>query len=176
MPKDGYMDWIIAQVCDGEWEDMAQRRYLFDALDREKFFPACARDENRAEDGANLRQRYLQETGEDAGRGQRRCSMLEMLAALALRCEESLMIDLDVGRRVGRWFFPMLENMAEPLEHGIFGSPYTVMMACRRLCNRDYAADGKGGLFYIPGFQGDMRKMEIWYQMQAYLNYLRQKG
>ncbi len=173
MTEDKYVDWIIHQVCDEGYEQMTDRRYLFDALDREKFFPSCRMDENRAEDGLDLRHRYLQETGEDAGRGERRCSMLEMLAALAMRCEETIMIDMDVGRRVGRWFFPMLANMASPLEDGIFGSPYTVMMGCRRLHNHDYAPDGRGGLFYIPGFQGDMRGMEIWSQLMAYLVYLR---
>ncbi len=173
MKEDKYVDWMIAQVCDEGYEHFAQRRYLFDALDREKFYPTCRMDENRAEDGVDLRRLYLRETGEDAGREGRRCSMLEMLVALSIRCEETIMIDMDVGRRVGRWFFPMLENMASPLEEGIFGSPYTVMMACRRLHNHDYGPDGKGGLFYIPGFHGDMRTMEIWNQLMVYLTYLR---
>lgn len=173
MKEDKYVDWIIEQVCDEGYEQMADRRYLFDALDREPFIPACRMDENRAEDGVDLRHRYFLETGEESGHGLRRCTMLEMLAALAMRCEETIMIDMDVGRRVGRWFFPMLVNMASPLEDGIFGSPYTVMMGCRRLRNHDYAPDGRGGLFYIPGYKGDMRGLEIWSQLMAYLVYLR---
>ena len=34
--------------------------------------------------------------------------------------------------------------------------------------NRMYEPDGRGGLFYVPG-RTDMRDIEIWYQMNVWL-------
>ena len=39
-----------------------------------------------------------------------------------------------------------------------------------RFINRDYSPDGKGGLIYIPNYIGDMRGVDIWYQLMAYLS------
>ena len=33
------------------------------------------------------------------------CSVLEMMIALAIRCEEHIMDDPDVGNRTGQWFW-----------------------------------------------------------------------
>jgi hypothetical protein len=171
--NDDYLDWLIDQVCDEGYEDMRERRYLFEALDHEVFKPRLPMDRCRAEDGLELRRRYISETGcvmADHGR----CSVLEMMVALAMRCEEQIMIDLDVGRRVGRWFFYMVRSLGMLLDRGIFTSPYTVAMAVRRFQNGTYAPDGRGGLFYIPGYPKDLRNVDLWYQMQAYLNHLRE--
>ena len=170
--NDDYLTWLMKQVCDEGYERFLDHRYLFEALDHETFRPRHPMDRSRMEDGLELRYRYIHETGNEAPIRDK-CSLLEMMVALAMRCEEQIMIDLDVGRRVGRWFFYMVQSLAMPLEKGYFTSPYTVMMASRRLRDGSYDPDGRGGLFYVPGFKGDMRTMEIWYQMQAYLNYLR---
>ena len=39
-----------------------------------------------------------------------------------------------------------------------------------------YAPDGKGGLFTIRNPRFDMRSMEIWYQMNCYLNEIIREG
>ena len=39
-----------------------------------------------------------------------------------------------------------------------------------RFLNREYERNGKGGLFTVKDTRRDMRKMEIWYQLNAYLN------
>ena len=39
-----------------------------------------------------------------------------------------------------------------------------------RLLNRSYQPDGKGGLFTIRGFDGDLRDVDIWTQLCWYLD------
>lgn len=39
-----------------------------------------------------------------------------------------------------------------------------------RLLNRDYEPNGKGGLFIIQDCEQDLREVEIWYQMNWYLD------
>ena len=45
-----------------------------------------------------------------------------------------------------------------------------------RFMDRDYAPDGKGGLFTIRDPRFDMRSMEIWYQLTAILREIIREG
>ena len=42
--------------------------------------------------------------------------------------------------------------------------------AIKAFLDREYAPDGRGGLFYIPGIDIDMRQVEIWRQMMMWNN------
>ena len=41
----------------------------------------------------------------------RPCSVLEMMIALSMRCEEQIMDDPDIGNRTGQWFWDMIDNL-----------------------------------------------------------------
>ncbi|MEG1515987.1 MAG: hypothetical protein RSD95_13955 [Clostridia bacterium] len=97
--------------------------------------------------------------------------MLEMMVALASRCEEQIMDNPDDGDRTGKWFFEMVESL------GLMGMDdrrFHKGAACDILCRfmrRAYDESGQGGLFTIrqPNSNVDMREIEIWYQMMTYL-------
>ena len=133
-----------------------------------RFYNQIKNDENRAADGLDLRELYEQETGlicEKEGD----CSILEMLGALALKCENDLMYDPDEGNRVSVWFWDMIDNMGlTSLDdwHWDLGEFDLILW---RLNNRAYERDGYGGPFYIEGITYDMRKMELWYQLNYYV-------
>lgn len=126
-------------------------------------------DSNRTKDGLNLRNRFARETNHPysdvalylcGG-----CSVLEMLAALSIRCGEDIM-----GDDPSKWFWTMINNL------GLIGMTDTyydeeyVHEVIENMMNRRYGEDGKGGLFYVKNPRNDMRKVEIWYQMCWYID------
>lgn len=132
-------------------------------------------DGNRAEDGVNLRYRFgYEESYSDRMIASlldvRSCSVLEMMIALALRCEEDIMENPDIGNRTGCWFWIMIDNLGlSPMDDAHFDERY-VDHVIRCLLNHEYEYDGAGGLFMVEDPPGDMRTTEIWYQMCWYLN------
>lgn len=147
------------------------------------FHSSLYMDENRAEDGRELRYRFGYERGysnEEIGDTLDRrqdCSMLEMMVALSLRIEENIMHNDEEGNRIGVWFWNMIASLGLMGEYD--GNFYAgeVESAVRTLRSRWYDRDGRGGLFTVRRSQADMRTMEIWYQMNEWLNeYLEEKG
>ena len=73
-------------------------------------------DGNRAEDGIDLRYRFGHEQHYSDAMvasflDDRPCSVLEMMIALSIRCEEHIMDDPDVGNRTGQWFWSMIASL-----------------------------------------------------------------
>ena len=92
-----------------------------------------------------------------------------MLIALAIRCEEHITDDPDIGDRTDIWFWSMIRSLGlDIMPDSRYDAAY-VSAVIDRFLNRDYARDGRGGLFTVDNGRYDMRSMEIWYQMCAYL-------
>lgn len=136
------------------------------------------RDSNRADDGINMRYRFVISHGYeyediyedimDALDGP--CSVLEMIIALAIRCEETIMDDPNVGDRTGQWFWGMITNLGlGSMTDERFDRDY-VERVIDIFLNREYEPDGKGGLFTIRHFDQDLRDAEIWHQLCWYLD------
>jgi hypothetical protein len=150
-------------------------RKLMERLHGTDFSYTLGMDANRAEDGVNLRYRFGGEYGYydfviAAELDLRPCSVLEAMAALALRCEEHIMADAKAGDRTGRWFGDMLESLGLTSMRGEdFDGPYTDEVL-DRFMRRKYKRNGAGGLFTVDGRMLDMRSIEIWRQMFLYLD------
>lgn len=175
MREDGilsdYYHWILMKLGMTENDGMLLR-----FLHKTEYHPANPLDENREYDGFDLRARYAYETDENPvvvrrAMREKGCSMLEMMAALAIRCEESIMHDEELGDRTEFWFCHMLYSMGfgPMLSNSQFSPEQAEDIVTRFLENR-YEPNGSGGLFYIPGCREDLRKTEIWYQMMLYLD------
>lgn len=137
--------------------------YTVEALHEVIFVAEREEDESRAADGIALRDR----AGCDIPDGTP-CSMLEMMAALALRTAEDF-FGWPLSEKAARLIFcSMVHSLRTPEDRDI-------SEAARRYLDGNYGPDGCGGLFYIPFYTGDMRQLEIWRQMQLWLgaNYLR---
>ena len=128
-------------------------------------------DENRAEDGIALRYRYCLANDcldlEWCLIGP--CSVLEMMLALAFKCEE-LMDDLTIGNRTSQWFWNMITNMGLGSMNDTNYNEWLVNDVVTAFLNREYEPDGQGGLFRVRGWHRDMRTAEIWHQLLAYIN------
>ena len=85
---DGYFEWMYHLVCK-DVNSLSYRKLLCQLYDT-PFEPRIAMDENRAEDGVELRYRFGYEHGLDGATiagclDNRDCSVLEMMVALSIR-------------------------------------------------------------------------------------------
>lgn len=130
-------------------------------------------DENRANDGLQLRVEYIQKygaLGSSSDRG--RCTMLEFMVGLAKRISFLMGTEHD-PHLTATYFWKMIENLGllkYDDEHWVeCNGEFHVLEAMDRIINYSYEPDGSGGLFPLKYVQGDQRKREIWYQMQNWV-------
>lgn len=165
-----YIDWMYQLVNSDRLHRSTSRWKLVKHLHRIVFAYSMPMDGDRAEDGINLRYRFGYENSYDDTMiakylDDRPCSVLEMMIALAIRCEEQIQ-DLDIGDRTGRWFWSMVTSL------GLDGTydPYLVDTRIERFMDREYSYNGEGGLFTVKHPRRDMRTVELWWQMCWYIN------
>jgi hypothetical protein len=174
MLKEQYFEWLCTKVID----DDSNIKYskLMSCLFDSNFVPIMTMDENRADDGKNLRYRFGRENDIPGSiiltelDNKHYSSMLEMMVALSIRCEETIMTDEEFGDRTGEWFWNMIVSLGlGPMNDLRFDEKY-VKIIIDRFINRQYKRNGEGGLFTVDRIKKDMRNFEIWYQMCWYLD------
>lgn len=170
-----YYDWLYKIVC-GEWEprNLSFHRLLMYLFNRD-YIPACEMDVCRATDGINLRYRFASENNIPYGKIDAifqgvPCSMLEMMVALAIRIEEHIMEDRSMGKRIGQWFWNMVVSLGLAAMDDTRFSKERAEPILARFMDRGYQPNGAGGLFTLTRPTIDMRTIDIWYQLMAYLN------
>lgn len=169
---DDYFEWMFDLVCGGRYAEPVSFRRLLSYLHDVEFTYSIPRDSNRAEDGIDLRYRFAYDTGCACADGylEGPCSVLEMMIALAIRCEESIMDDATKGNRTAQWFWKMIVNLGlGSMSDSRFDLRY-VETRIDIFLNREYEADGRGGLFTVSNCRFDMRDLEIWTQMCYFLD------
>lgn len=168
MKRSKYLEWLLDFVCD----EREKRDYssLFFKLFHIEFTWIIELDSNRAQDGIDLRKHFSNQTGNPEPKINEPCSVLEMLVALSLRIEEGVMFDFNLGDRTGKWFWGMICNLdLLSMTNAYYNEDYVEFIIFRFL-NREYDFDGRGGLFRIERFEGNMKTIEIWYQALFYFN------
>jgi hypothetical protein len=171
--KRDYFEWLHGIVCKNRYCGRASFRTLLSLLHDTEFYYVNPRDNNRAEDGMDLRYRFAYdyqgiENAERYLTGP--CSVLEMMIALAIRCEEDFMDDPRYGNRTAQWFWGMIVSLGlGGLTDSAFDEQY-VNGVLDAFLERKYAPNGRGGLFTIRDCKRDLRKAEIWHQMCWYLD------
>ncbi|MCA1800664.1 MAG: hypothetical protein LC687_06435 [Actinobacteria bacterium] len=165
-----YFDWLYGQVCSVKTRNPKKSyRELFHILYTKEFVWLIANDDNRLQDGIDLRYDFLNEMGYDAHERDTHwmrfdCSVLELLIALTHRLEYSSDHDRDF------WFWEMLGNLGlYDLNDSTHISREHVEDVLDRLVWRAYHYNGGGGLFPLIHPERDQRKVEIWYQFNAYI-------
>lgn len=158
-----YFRWLYTQV------GSAKRKthwHLLKQLHSKEFVWIVPNDDNRLEDGRDLRNEYVDETNLEVDEIwlEMGCSMLEMLVGLARR------FSFETGVSIKKCFWIMLENLG--LADFTDSSNYDEQDVDDILDNviwRTYEPDGRGGLFPLYNAEEDQRDVEIWYQLSAYL-------
>ena len=167
-----YFEWLYDLVCKNRHSSGYSYRDLLSYLHDVEFTYTIPKDSNRAEDGIDLRYRFAYDTGYVCADGylDEPCSVLEMLIALAIRCEECIMDDPKYGNRTAQWFWQMITSLGLG---GMFDDRFDedyVKNVITTFLNREYKPDGRGGLFTIRNCDYDLRDVEIWVIMLWYLD------
>lgn len=169
-----YFRWLRQFVCGAKRSKFGSYDMLLLSLHNTEFTWTMPMDSNRAGDGKELRLRFAskkripREMAELYLNGP--CSVLEMMVALADRCEKRIMADPDIGDRTGQWFWGMIANLGlGGMTDERFDEAKTRRIISR-LLTRNYEPDGKGGLFTVINSRYDMRTVEIWFQAMRYLD------
>ena len=146
------------------------------SLHNTRFTARLQLDEDREEDGSDLRGLFKKECGYGSSDihseflNTRPCSILEMMVALCIRCENHIMDNPDIGDRTSQWFWDMIESLGlSGMRDTNFDEAYTERTIAR-FNNREYFKNGRGGLFTSNDENVNMLDMDIWYQMCCYLN------
>lgn len=168
-----YFVWLYSLVADPTIEDQdltywALLRHLYER----QFVWFVSRDDNRMEDGKQLRLEFLQSEGlrpsevdhnwVDLG-----CSVLELMIALSGR----LQFEVDPDSNLAYWFWEVLMvNIGlRRYTDGEGFEPCDVDENIDRVIFRQYEPDGTGGFFPLQHPQQDQRGLELWHQMNAYV-------
>lgn len=151
----------------GHWE-LARRLYTT------KFEYFVPNDVNRAMDGIALRVEFLDKHPNvtyTLDWMNLECSMLEMLIALSRRLNYHT-DDGALAGGTGGWFWELMGNVNLSHYTDAIWSNRCLEETDRvlnRINRRTYNTNGHGGLFPLTRPELDQRKVELWYQMSAYL-------
>ena len=157
-----YIHWVLKEKLGLNDKEVRKNLNIVLALAKVEFVWRHPMDENRAIDGLELRDDFEYETGDylDKSSGlPPNCSMFEMLAALAIRCENQLMRDAMVGDRTSKWFFEFLDNLG--------------LLDCNNRDVKDICNDFMDGtleMFPLKKRGIKQKNEQIWKQLMAYLN------
>lgn len=169
MAANAYFEWMYDLVCSNT---RGSYRKLLTYLSNVEFRYLIPMDANRAEDGINLRDRFIFENGRrymrDLPDGP--CSVFEMILALAMRCGEQIMDDLEDDNKTAYWFWVMIQNLGLSYMTDARFEPNTADDIIQKFLDREYEPNGEGGLFTVENSVYDLRQVEIWYQMCFYLD------
>lgn len=168
-----YFDWMCNMVCKNRFGNDISYMKLLTFLHHIEFTYRIRRDRSRADDGVNLRYRFPYET-EGVDEIERYingpCSVLEMMLALAIRCEETIMDNPAYGDRTGQWFWGMVSSLGlSSMEDRNFDEEYASKVI-ERFLRREFETNGRGSLFTIRDCKDDLRTVEIWTTMLWYLD------
>jgi hypothetical protein len=165
--EDVYFNWLYSKVASVDIPTPSSTHWkLLKELHSFEFVWLIPGDDNRAEDGLDLRREFITQSRleEDPYWVNVGCSVLEMLIALARRIE--FITDLDAEE----WFWIFMTNLGlDELSDASKGIARKVANVLDVFVWRTYQRDGTGGLFPLRNAEHDQRKVELWYEMCAYL-------
>lgn len=170
-----YFTWLVKKISGKSSSKRVSFNRLLQFLHTVEFRWSIDNDSNRAEDGESLRFRFAVAKGHEEDPEEildilhGPCSVLEMMVALALRCEE-IMDDPSVGNRTPQWFWHMIANLGLGSMYDERFDKEETAAIINRLLDREYEPNGRGGLFRLRSCRDDLREVELWYQMCWYLD------
>jgi predicted acetyltransferase len=168
---DRYFDFLC-RIVNGDGSNKHGR--LLEELYAMDFYSLIPNDDNRGEDGKQLREKFIDEEGPQALSFSplSECTVLEMLIGLSYRLEFETMSS-RWEKTPKEWFWILLDNLGvgwcDNTSYQQFKSSGELAYRLECLVNRKYKNNGEGGLFPLKNPQKDQRTVEIWYQMSAYI-------
>lgn len=166
---ESYFNWLYSKI--GVTNDKnPQHTYwlLCEYLFGIEFYWCQPNDDNRVIEALELQESYF------GSRKNESPSVLEVLIALAKQANQTIDDPSDITDDDGvyNWFWLMLDNLGLKKYNDA-----DWMMKDRRgeadhilnvFMHRQYKYNGRGGVFPLKRATEDQRKVELWYQLQAY--------
>lgn len=158
-----YFNWLYSKVASVDVPTPSLTYWtLLRDLHSTEFVWLLSGDDNRAEDGLDVRREFYRQIrfDQDDPWMHVNCSVLEMLIAFARKAE------FQTQMRAREWFWIFMENLGlndlNDAQHGVTKQVSEVMDA---FIWRTYRRNGQGGgLFPLRRTKHDQRKAEIWFQ------------
>lgn len=151
-------------------------RKIFEVLHDIDYIYVMERDKNRLSDGLGLRRdfenaihdRYPHLVDEFHNR---RCSVMEMLVALAIRVDTSILCDPMSGEETPyKFFMEMIENLRLDQFKGMHFDAHGVRLIISLWMRRNFKPNGEGSPFPVKNDDRDQRKLETWDQVNSYIS------
>lgn len=165
-----YFTWLCSQVGeDGRTKNPRTYWRMLRELFQKEFVWFIPNDDNRAEDGKDLRFEFIADVDLDIepepswmNMG---CSMLELLIGLSRRL--SFLADGEPRD----WFWELVENLnLEQYSDNVLVPDNRIGDILDEVIWRTYRRNGRGGLFPLRDRRcSDQRNLELWYQMNDYV-------
>lgn len=182
MNETSYFQWL----CDIVRCDQNDKSYynLLGMMYETPFEVKIDNDINRAVDGNEFKGAYILDIyGTEEQKNidfhmpaEQNCSILEMIMGISKRMAFELAEDQSEDFDFYRYFWEILDNLGlKWYDDDQFGDNF---MRCKIeirkilsiLNDRSYKRNGVGGMFPLLFPEKNQKKVEIWYQMQAYIN------
>ena len=169
-----YLDFL----CDIVWEltpDTAEKqreRLLMKQLYDMEFYSLIPNDDNRGMDGLQIRDTFIDNGGGQQALPLSPCSVLEMLIGLSFRLEfETSQSKWEKTPK--EWFWILMDNLDIHYRYNqdLSLDEYSdkIVTKVSHFIERHYKSSGEGGLFPLKHAIKDQKKVEIWYQMSAFI-------
>lgn len=146
---------------------------LFEILHHINFDYIIERDENREEDGIYLREDYKIPNDFYSDLHEpfycQKCSVLEMLIALAIRVDDEFIGDPSESHPE-IFFMEMIKNLGLINFKKNHYKDDEVLFIIYQWMHRKFSCYGRGSPFPVKYDIRDQRKLEIWDQMISYIN------
>lgn len=167
MASGRYLEWLMNYVnCDAN-----KYGYLMISLFNQEFYWTNPMDENRSEDGKQLRYAYSESNGGvpiDDLVGP--CSVLEMIVALARRWQVDISSENGSEDGFEGNFWEIIKNLGLDIFTNDKFEPEKVKAITTFMLDREYPKSGKGGMFPVKKMVVDQKNTEIWRQLWNYLD------
>ena len=172
-----YYRWLLYKVCTERQEQEYEKvlRYLASS----KFYSAIERDDNLLEHCQYMREGFVDEANDNGVQVEEPTgdiSLLEVMVMLSIKAEDIMQTFDEVDD--AKWFWAMMKNSGLSFYTNYRYHESGVQIHVKRILDRTYEANGKGGLFYIPGIEEsyDLSEVELWYQLMWYINYVNERA
>lgn len=163
-----YLDWLYSQIGPNNRNPARSYSLLAEQLHNTEFTWSVPNDDNRLEDGVDLREEFLEFIQAERDRRwlRQNASMLEVLIALSRRAE------FESTHEAYDWFWRMVSNIGlrdytdDVYDERVHDHVEDVIAD---VIERRYDSNGHGGLFPLHDPETDQRRVELWFQMSSYL-------
>jgi len=158
-----YYEWLTAQI---DIPNEHTYNELFEIMHNVEFVWTVSGDDSRVADGTYLRQEFTQSQVPNLNLGA--ATFLEVLVGLSRR----VAFISGSDDRSKEWAWALLKNLrlykySDPMSPERRSNAYDKIQT---VIWRTYREDGLGGFFPLQNPEEDQRQVEIWYQMNAYVN------